>query len=679
MKKKVIYIQEDSNSCGSVCIQSVISHYGGYVPLETIMDDTNTDKTGTNAFEIVQTLKKYGFSSYGRRVPLQEIANSDLPLIAHVIKDGLEHFVVIYAIDGTSVLTMDPAVGEKRYSREEFERIYDEKAVYLFEEGEIPKYNKSRSFTKLIYSMIVKYRVRFTVILFLCVLLLLSNLVVSFHFKMMTRMNPIKLTLLFLLLRSLILILNVFKNRLVNSTMKDVDTTINFKMVSHVLKLPLKYLQRKQTGEIVAKINEIAFIKDLIMRIVIVNSLDILTMLVTSSIIFVISPMLWAVYMLIAVTLVTLSIFSNRFLYKKNKENIRVHNEYAGTLVEYVSGLESIKNLGRTDSTLKKIDSKFSSDIRSKMQLQNFIEAIDIVKSHILESGILIVSCISYLNLNDTFTFYDMLTVTSLFGIFTSSLENVLASHIHFLKGKAIYRNISEFLDIEEEKGGQVLEEQIDKIVISNLQYSYDKIHKNISSLDHTIRRGEKVIIKGPSGIGKSTFAKCLCGRLMNYDGSIKINDTYEIKNIDVDSLRKKVIYVGQDEKLFSGTIRENITGNDNSDVSLEQVLELTSLKETLTRRTRGIDTMILEGATNLSGGEKARIFLARALYKNPEILVIDETLSSVSEQMEEDIITKLISIKNLTVIYITHRQKEKFFDTIIDFRKGGKYAITSK
>ena len=165
----------------------------------------------------------------------------------------------------------------------------------------------------------------------------------------------------------------------------------------------------------------------------------------------------------------------------------------------------------------------------------------------------------------------------------------------------------------------------------------------------------------------------------MNYDGSIKINDTYEIKNIDVDSLRKKVIYVGQDEKLFSGTIRENITGNDNSDVSLEQVLELTSLKETLTRRTRGIDTMILEGATNLSGGEKARIFLARALYKNPEILVIDETLSSVSEQMEEDIITKLISIKNLTVIYITHRQKEKFFDTIIDFRKGGKYAITSK
>lgn len=67
------------------------------------------------------------------------------------------------------------------------------------------------------------------------------------------------------------------------------------------------------------------------------------------------------------------------------------------------------------------------------------------------------------------------------------------------------------------------------------------------------------------------------------------------------------------------------------------------------------------------------------ALYKNPDILVIDETLSSVSEQMEDDIITKLISIKNLTVIYITHRQKEKFFDTIIDFRKGDKYAITSK
>ena len=99
-------------------------------------------------------------------------------------------------------------------------------------------------------------------------------------------------------------------------------------------------------------------------------------------------------------------------------------------------------------------------------------------------------------------------------------------------------------------------------------------------------------------------------------------------------------------------------------------------MEEVIKSHQSGIDTAILEGATNFSGGEKARIYLARALYKKPSILIIDETLSAIGEELEDKIIRKLLDNKDLTLIYITHRNKEKLFKNQIIFRKDGLYEI---
>ena len=107
-----------------------------------------------------------------------------------------------------------------------------------------------------------------------------------------------------------------------------------------------------------------------------------------------------------------------------------------------------------------------------------------------------------------------------------------------------------------------------------------------------------------------------------------------------------------------------------------QYISNITLLDEAINKRRDKEYTTVLEGASNLSGGERARLILARALYKKPKILIIDETLSSVNEDMEETILKNLLSIENMSLIYITHRNKEKMFKTIINFRKDGTYEI---
>ena len=117
MKSREIIVDSDYNTCGACSIYSIICHYGGYIPLNTIISDTMTDKNGTNAYFIVRTLKKYGFDSYGLNTKISNISQNLLPVIGHVNINGYNHFVVIYKITEKNIIIMDPSIGKKVISK----------------------------------------------------------------------------------------------------------------------------------------------------------------------------------------------------------------------------------------------------------------------------------------------------------------------------------------------------------------------------------------------------------------------------------------------------------------------------------------------------------------------------------------------------------------------------------
>ncbi len=680
MKRKIVYLQDDSYSCGSACIQSVISYYGGYVPLETVQDDTNTTATGTNAYEIVETLKKYGFNSHGEKIALADIHPIDLPVIAHVVRDGLEHFLVIYEIGEDYVLTMDPEFGEKRYRKDCFEKMYDEKAIFLFPDGEIPKYAPSHHIIKTLMDIVSSHKLLFATILVLCLLSTMLCVLTSFHFKLLSAVDdPLGLTLVFVMTQIVVSITLAVKSWLTDKLIERIDGELTSHITSHIFSLPLRFLSRKKTGEIVRKIEDATFIKDLSMRIVITNSLDVLLLIIAGLAMCTISKNMTFIYMLLAIISVPISIVLDRKTYRKNKANIRDYEEYTGTLIEYAAGIESIKNLNREEYAIAKLDTAFTKYAHNRRKLADYVNFSSEFKSFIFSAGQLILNFAAFLHLGNDFTFYDLVTMQSLFGLVTSSLQSLESTYYHLSKGKAITRSISEFLDIEHETHTNMkISRRFDNLKIEDLSYSYDRIHENLSHFDMTIHRGDKILVSGPSGIGKSTLVKCLCGRLQNYDGYISINGL-DIASIEPSSLRRHILYIGQEETLFSGTIRENITAGRNSSELLDRVLDVANLRNMLATKPGNVDAIIQEGASNLSGGERARVILARALYERPSVLIIDETLSSISEEMEDEILKNILRDENLTVIYITHRQKEHLFERIIKFRKDGKYEIRNK
>ena len=201
-------------------------------------------------------------------------------------------------------------------------------------------------------------------------------------------------------------------------------------------------------------------------------------------------------------------------------------------------------------------------------------------------------------------------------------------------------------------------------ISIQNVSFTYNSLNYVIKNLNQEIKSGEKIILTGESGSGKSSLVKLLFGFYKPTTGNILINGI-NLSDYNLNSLRESISYVSQDESLFKGSILENITlGKDIPVSKLTKVLKICYLDKLINKETNHLETILLEDDVNFSGGEVMRLILARTLLKDNKILILDEALSGVEESMEKNIIK---NIKNeypdITLIYITHRNLKELFD----------------
>lgn len=678
MKKKDIYIQEDQSTCGASCIQSVVSHFGGYVPLETVKSDTQTDKNGTDAYQMIRALKKYGIKSYGMKLSLENFQNVSLPVIAHTVDRGYEHFVVVYECRKNSeeVVTMNPECGKKIYHKEDFTKIFDEKIIVLLKEGEIPKYKKSTTLLKVMFEMLKKNRKKIIISFLLNLIVIVLTIFTSLHLKLLNyKMDPLSITYIFILLKFITYLLEMIKLKREEDILHAIDVDINATILEHIFSLPQRYLNNHRVGELIKKIEGSSFFKTLFTRIIMINIVDLLSIICCVILMFYINPKITTLHIFFLIIYLTLTPIYEKNLIKKNKKNIELHEQHNGYLVEDLEGIESIKNLNEEERFLKNLQGSFITLSKNSRQV-NFLNGSKVIfKNFICDIEMLITSLLGFLLQSETFTYIDLMMMISLFSLVYQNFESIIYSYSSYLRGKLLLRSISEFLDLETDKEGFTLVDPFEKLLVKNLTFSYDNYNYKIRDLTLEIKKGEKYLLTGPSGAGKSTFVKCMIKRFDNYLGEIFLNGK-EIKTISPNSLKNYISYIGQEEKLFSRTIKENIVSGDLDLNLLEKTIKTAELEEVIKSHQSGIDTALLEGATNFSGGEKARIYLARALYKNPSILIIDETLSAIGEELEDKIIRKLLDNKDLTLIYITHRNKEKLFKNQIIFRKDGLYEI---
>ena len=355
--------------------------------------------------------------------------------------------------------------------------------------------------------------------------------------------------------------------------------------------------------------------------------------------------------------------FSSRRINDEVNKVIEDDSDYQSHLIDSIQGMISIKHTLSEDYFLNNITNNYGTSINTKYKYNKYISRIDFFKQSFISMIEFIINAYLLIQIyHGLNSFENLIIVNSLFELLFSSIRSIGNYIPLLLYQKKIITKIDEFYNMKEEcKNNKKL--KMADIKINHLNFSYNRYKNNIDDLNMILKKHDKLILKGESGCGKSTLCKLLNKEYDNYDGNILIGNK-DYKDLDVLSIRYLISYSSQNERIFHGTIRDNILlGHEISDKKLNTIIDTCELNRLLSKKPFGLDTYLYGGGSELSGGERQLIFLARALVNDKDLIILDETLSEVNDKVEDKILNNLFTnYKNKTIIYVSHKNKKDYF-----------------
>ncbi len=667
--KKIIVYQEETSDCGAACLLSIIRYYNGDANLETLRMDSNTTNKGVSAYDLIKCAQKNGFNAIGYKDI--NISKYKLPCILHIkINQSLTHFVVLYEINNKTYSIMDPAKGLIKLAKNELLEKFTGNLIVLDPLGDLPKKKNKNIIKKELINQIKSFKSKIIKILLLETVFIILSLTSSFYIKIYNYPKYI------IILSILFIFISIFTESisyLINKKIYNLENKINFNLAdyffNHILKLPLKYLHLKDPGEIVKRANEISIINEILINLIISTILEGLIILSILPIMLNLSLEVTIIILITNFLITIMSMFNVKKLNRESKLAIETSTEYNNILIDGIYGLTSIKH-SCSELYLK---NKLSVNLKDKL-LKEKKYSLSLKKYNTLKLSILSLSRI-LINLylvnkiyQQKFTFEEFLIIITLIEIILSSSSNIVESFMELSFIKNLFNKANDFYNIPLSNIVSNKNFRNGDIKFKNINYNYISNYPLIKNFTTTIKQGEKVIIKGESGTGKSTLCKLLYQEINEFSGKISIGNL-NIKTIDSIDYQNNVVYSSQVEKIFSASIKENILlGKEIEKERLDKIIETCELNRVLKKRVLGLDTMLFSGGEELSGGERQLIILARALTRNFNILILDETLSEVNDELEDKILKNIFkTYKDKTIIYVTHKNNKNYFSRVIN------------
>ena len=670
--------QRDFKDCGVCSLASIIEYYGGYVSLEKLRLDTKATNEGTTALNIIEASKKYGFDAMGIKVANLTSDKVSLPAIAHMQgKNGLNHYVVIYKITNDKVILMDPAKGKVVKSKDDFYEEWSHILLIFHPQRKITVFQKENTLIGIFLKIIMQEQKLFILIIISSIFLIVFTIIGSYYFQVMIDAINLNYSLIYLkifvvvfgLLVILKLVFGYLRRYFENYLNKNIDCLLNSNFLNHIFNLPLEVITSRTSGEIITRVSELANIKNLFTEIFITCLLDFALMLTSLPLLYSISNKLFLALFLSLLLYLVVGIITSKIIYQKAYQNIELEAEFNNILLENVQMLSSIKNLNVTDNRLSKLETSLSALLYDNFKLGKFWANENFGKNAIYELGFFIINTWGfYLIFKGKLEITALVTFNTLLGLFLDPIKNCIDSLPKYNFVKATFSKINDFLSLNKETLGQKEKLSNNKIIIKNLSFSYDSLKSTFNHFNLFIKPGEFVSLKGRSGSGKSTLCKILDKYITNYKGEIIIGNR-NIKDLSIATIRENITYVGQNEALISGSIKENILLDREIDSKrFTQICNICGIEQIVFKKALRYETSINNDSTNISGGEAQRIILARAILNDFEILILDEALSEVDYQTERKIIKNLKHyFPSKTIIYITHKNHDQLFDRVID------------
>ncbi len=688
MKKYPVVIQDGLKDCGVCSLLMIMKKYGGGASKEYLRELTKTTKDGVNAYSLIDAAKKLNFSASGVTGSVEQLNNDLLPCIAHVIIDKkYKHFIVIYKINKNkkTLLIADPAKGLKTITFKEFNQITTNNYILLKPNKKIQNISCNNILISNILTFIKKLKKPLIYIIIMSLIYTFLNIFLSFNFKFIidyainysSKYNIYAISIALMILIVIKEISSYFRNLLLNNINHQLDFELITDTFNHILSLPYLYFKNRTTGEITSRIQDINSIKEVISKLFMTIFIDsILVIFVFITLFKINSTLTWIAISLVIIYIVILFIF-RKILHKKiieSKETSAIVNSY---LVESINGLETIKSLNKKRAFNIRLKEKYFNYIKVSNDTNNIFLLETFLKELIQSLGIMLLITIgSIFVINNQLTLADLITYNSLIFYFLEPIRNIIDSDIIFREAIVSFKRINELYEIEEEKTnnetGQILK---GNIKISNLTYSYNGKNNILNNCNLEIKNGEKILLYGQSGNGKSTIARILMKYININNGYVSIEGK-DINKYNLSDLRNNICHVSQNEIVFTDSIYNNVILDEENFQKYNEISNLCLLKEVYKNNILAYDMLLEEDGFNISGGERQRIILARALYQNKNIYILDESLSEVDIHKEREILKNIFNnYKDKTFIVISHRfDNNDLFDRKIEIKNGVCY-----
>lgn len=681
MKKNQIVLQEGNKDCGSACLLSIIRYYGGDYPLEKLVELTNTTKEGTSFYELKYASQELGLIANGYKIEtISQMSKIDKPILAQVNIKGYMHFVVVYKIQNNKCTIMDPAKGKDIVPIEKFNTIFTGN-ILLIEPYKKLEIHKSDNYIKnIIVLLFIKNKKLIKNLILLSLISTALTCLYSFYFKI--AIDNIALThnlkliaLIFFIIMLIKETTGYFRNKLLIYLNQKVDLSIFLETYNKILSLPYNYYKTKSTGEVISRVNDLGEIKNFLSKILVVIFLDILITISGGIILYIISPKLFLYLILVVLAYI--------LIYKIFKQSIKklttICQEKTANvnslLVETISGFESIKELNYHQGIEKKMEKTYIDALEKTVALDKISNIEAFIKNIVTETGLLLVMFLGCSQiLEGNLTLGSLITFNSLLVYFLSPVRNIVDTSKEYFYVASSIKRANNFLNVEPEKLNEEtnLVPQGD-INIQNLTFKYSRTTEVLKNINLNIKSGEKTLIMGTSGTGKSTLLKIIYAYYKIKRGTIKIGNI-DINDYETQDIRKNIGYISQNETLFTDTIKNNIILDRNiNQKKFLDICKITGVEEIVQDMPLGYDTPLEEGGVNISGGQRQRIILARMLLKECQILMIDEALNQLDINAERKILKKLFKFYQAkTIIVISHRKDNMdLYDKVVKIENG--------
>lgn len=673
--------QHDITDCGAACIASISGYYGLQMPIAEIRQIAHTDRKGTNVLGLIVAAEKLGFSAKGVKAlttdgkpnyaPLLEIP---LPAIAHLVVNGrLLHYVVIYKATDNWLQIMDPGTGNlEKWDKDKFLSQWTGVLVLMLpDEVRFHKGNNKISTSRRLLLLLKPHKAVILQSVFGALIYTALGLSTSIYVQkivdfVLPNSNTNLLNLMGVIMVIILIvgtIINVCKSLFILKTGQIIDARLILGYYKHLMKLPQSFFDNMQTGEIISRIGDAMKIRDFISNSLISLIVGIFTVIFSFILMF---TYYWKLALIILISIPLYSIVY--YVYNKvNKNTQRRLMEHAASLeahlVESLNLIRTIKCFGIEEHTSLNTESQFikllNTAYRSAVNAITSNTASNVISQ--LFTVILLWSG-SYYVIGGYITPGELLSFYALIGYFISPVGGIIGMNLALQDAKIASDRLFDIMDLDGEDNNNKItigKGEIGDITFNNVSFSYGTRSTIFSGLNLRIAHGKMTAIVGESGSGKSTLAVLIQGLYSISEGSIKIGDI-DISHIDLDSLRSIIGVVPQKVELFTGSIVENIAVGDYAPDfhRILMICKSIGLLDFIESLPTGFNTDIGEDGLRLSGGQRQRIAIARALYRDPSILILDEATSSLDAHSEEYIKRLIADLKEQgkTIIVIAHR-----------------------